>query len=129
LLQIIIIIFKKLGFVVIALNNNNNIFLKKKKNLKNPKILKNKNSILKNALKIILNYVSKENNKNKYLNKPTRLPLTRGVNPVRFPGFWSKPGTGTGVPRFFVLGNRNRNRDPGKTGVPVTNRFRLYPVR
>jgi hypothetical protein len=53
----------------------------------------------------------------------------RGVNPVRFPGFWPKPGTGTGVPRFFDLGNRNRNRDPGKTGVPVTGRFRLYPVR
>jgi hypothetical protein len=43
----------------------------------------------------------------------------RGVNPVRFPGFWSKdskPGTGTGVPRFLVLGNRNRNRDPVKPG-------------
>jgi hypothetical protein len=43
-------------------------------------------------------------------------PTGRGVNPVRFFGFWPKPGTVTGVPRFLVLGNRN----PGKTGVPVT---------
>jgi hypothetical protein len=63
-------------------------------------------------------------------NKSIKIQLkSRGVNPVRFPGFWPKPGIGTGVPWFLVLGNRNRNRDPGKTGVPVTGRFRLYPVR
>jgi hypothetical protein len=50
---------------------------------------------------------------------------SRGVNPVWFPGFWPKLGTGTGVPRFLFLGNQNRNRHPGFTGVPVTSRFRL----
>jgi hypothetical protein len=55
--------------------------------------------------------------------------ITRGVNLVRFPGFWPKPGTRTWVPRFFVFGNWNRNWDPGKTEVPVTGQFQLYPVR
>jgi hypothetical protein len=53
---------------------------------------------------------------------------SKGVNPIRFPGFWPKMGTRTGVPWFFVLGNQNQNRDPGKTRVPITGQFRLYLV-
>jgi hypothetical protein len=67
--------------------------------------------------------------RNKTLMEMTRLIMARGVNPVRFPGFCPKPGTETGVLRFLVLENRNRNWDPGKTGVSVTGRFRLHPVR
>ena len=42
---------------------------------------------------------------------------------IRF-GFWPKMGTGTGVPRFFVLGNW----DSG-FGVSIIGQFLLYPVR
>jgi hypothetical protein len=53
---------------------------------------------------------------------------SKGVNPIRFLDFWPKMGTGTEVPWFFVLGNQNQNRDPGKTRVPITGQFRLYLV-
>jgi hypothetical protein len=44
------------------------------------------------------------------------MSCTRGVNPVRFPGFWPKPGTGTGVPRFLVLGTGTGTGTPVKPG-------------
>ena len=48
----------------------------------------------------------------------------RGVNPVWFFNFWSKPGTKTWVPRFLVFGNQNWelvsvNRGLGYRPVPV----------
>jgi hypothetical protein len=45
--------------------------------------------------------------------------VSKGVNPIWFPSFWPKPGTGTGVSRFLVLGNQNWNQNPGKIRVPV----------
>jgi hypothetical protein len=50
----------------------------------------------------------------------------RGVNLV--PVFWFLAKIYNRVARFIVLGNRNRNRDPGKTEIPITSQFRLHPV-
>ena len=51
----------------------------------------------------------------------------KGVNLVRFFGFWLKSGTRTGIPRFLVLENQNRELGPNHRPVPICtesgNRF------
>jgi hypothetical protein len=46
--------------------------------------------------------------------------IGRGVNLVRFSRFWPKLEIETGVSRFLVLENRNREPSPGKPGSWLT---------
>jgi len=49
----------------------------------------------------------------------------RGVNPVPVPGYWTKPGTGTGVPGYCILVTGTGTGTPVNRGPWLTG---FYPV-